>query len=139
MPDDMLKPGDIVFLTKAFDTYMHDKHKTLTICFINRLAKLEEIIDWGSDKGKKIKEARVQSGKWTGLPLDDCKYIFSIYYHDVTGRDGKSGVIERGVPLFDKHPTTQESFFSRIPEWLFKELAKQCERFEIEIKNNSLK
>ena len=129
--------GDLVFLTRAFDEYMHSKNPDLPLCFINRLAKLEEIIDWRSKKGKMIKRARVKSGKWKGLPLEDNKYIFSIYYHELEGRNGQKGVIERGVPLFSRHPETKKPFFEKIPEWIFQEIARQCERFDIEMKNVS--
>ena len=105
-----LKPGDLVFLTKSFENYVKSKHPKLSVVLVNRLAKLEEIIDWESPKGAKIKEARLKSGKWKDLPLEDNKYIVSIYYHDLMGRKGEKGVAERGVPIFRNHPKTGAPF-----------------------------
>lgn len=129
---DDIHPGDLVFLTQAYEQYMYRKKPDLKVSFVNRLAKLEEIIDWDSEKGQKIKKARVDSGKWKGLPLEDNRYLFSIYYHDLMGRGGKRGVIGRGVPMFSKDPETGADFFEKIPDWIYKEIRKQCERFEVE-------
>ena len=86
-----IKSGDLLFLTGAFNAYFHKKHKNSKIVLTNRLAKLEEIIDWGSEKGKKIKAARIKSGKWKNLSIEENKYIISIFYHDLTGRGGQKG------------------------------------------------
>lgn len=132
--DNELKSGDLLFLTAAFNAYFHKKHKDSKIILTNRLAKLEEIIDWSSEKGKKIKTARIMSGKWKNLPLEDNKYIISIYYHDLTGRDGQKGVVERGVAMFRGHPETGTPFFEKIPDWLYREIIKKCEEFDVEMK-----
>jgi len=134
--DEDFKPGDLVFLTQAYEVYWRKKQPLIKIRLVNRLAKLEEILDWDSEKGRKIMEARKKSGKWEGLPIEDNKYIFSVYYHDVTGRKGEKGVIDRGVPMFSKDPKTKEPFFVKAPEWLFREIAKQCERFDIKMEGN---
>jgi len=130
-----IKPGDLVFLTMAFEEYMCRRNPHLTIPIANRLAKVEDIIDWESDKGKMIKSMRVKSGKWDGLPIEDSKYILSIYYHELVGRNGKKGVAERGVPMFGSHPETKAPFFQKVPDWVFKEIMKKCESFEVELKD----
>ena len=101
-----MKPGELFFLTEAYEKYVHDRNPEFKLRLVNRLAKLEEIIDWRSEKGQKIKQARIDSGKWEGLPLEDNRYIFSVYYHDVPGRDGEKGTVERGQPMFSKDPKT---------------------------------
>ena len=126
-----IKPGDLVFLTQEYESYVYERNPKLKLSLVNRLAKLEDIIDWDSPKGVKIKELRLKSGKWKDLPLEDNRYIFSVYYHDVDGRNGKQGVIERGVPLFSKDPKTGMAFFTKVPEWVYKELARKCETFEV--------
>ncbi|HMB31065.1 MAG TPA: hypothetical protein VKN82_04505 [Desulfohalobiaceae bacterium] len=131
-----IRPGTLVFLTQAYEEYVYKRNPKLQVSLVNRIAKLEEIIDWNSPKGKKIKAAREKSGKWKNLPLEDNKYIFSVYYHDIEGRGGKKGVIERGVPLFSKHPETKELFFMPIPEWIYRDIMKQCESFDVELKEN---
>jgi hypothetical protein len=98
------------------------------------LAKLEQIIDWDSPTGKKIKEARLKSNKWDGLPLEDNKYIFSIYYWDVKGKNGEQGTIEQGQPLFSKDPETGKPFFVKVPDWIYKEIVKKCVTFDVEDK-----
>ncbi len=129
-----LKSGDLLILTGAFHVYFHKKHKNSKIILTNRLAKLEEIIDWDSPKGKLIKNARIKSGKWKNLPIEDNKYIVSIYYPDLTGRNGQKGVVERGVAMFHGHPETGTPFFEKVPDWLYKEIMSKCEEFEVEEK-----
>ena len=125
-------PGDLFFLTQEYESYVYARNPKLKLSLVNRLAKLEEVIDWNSLKGKKIKALREQSGKWKGLPLEDNRYIFSIYYHDIDGRNDQKGVIERGVPLFSKDPKTEAPFFVKVPDWLFKEIIKKCENFDVQ-------
>jgi hypothetical protein len=133
------KRGDLVFLTKAYENYIRGRNpKSITInlkiSLINRLAKIEKIIDWTSPEGKKIKAARIKSGKWVGLPLEDNKYIISVYHYDLIGRKGQTGVIER-TPVFSKDPNTGESFFIKMPDWIYKELFKKCADFKVELKD----
>lgn len=132
---DDLKPGDLLLLTQAFDVYMHQKNPHINVIYTNRIAKLEDIIDWNSEKGKIIKDAREKSGKWKNLPLEDNKYIVSIFYHDLIGRQGQRGVAERGVSMFRLHPETKQPFFEKMPDWLFKTIAKKCESFSVEKKD----
>ena len=128
-----IKVGDLLFLTRAFDNYIRKKNPDLKIILTNRLAKLEEIIDWGSEKGEKIKAARLKTGKWKKLPLEESKYIISVFYHDLIGRKGQKGVAERGMSVFRYHPKTGEPFFEVIPDWIYKEIMKKCEKFRIEM------
>ena len=132
-----LKPGDLLFITSHFDKYVREKNPKLTVSLVNRLAKLEEIIDWSSDKGRRIEQARFMSGKWKDLPMEDCKYVISIFYHDIKGRHGEMGVAERGVPMFKNNPKTGDPFFEKVPDWIFKEILKKCETFDVELKNVS--
>jgi len=127
-----VKPGDLLMLTAAYDAFVRARNPRLALVLTNRLAKLEEIIDWESPKGRLIKETRIKSGKWAKLPLEENRYIVSVFYPDVTGRNGKIGVAERGVPLFRFHPETREPFFIRMPDWVARELTKGCETFSVE-------
>jgi hypothetical protein len=132
---DELKPGDLLFLTQAYNDYLHQRNPQMAVIATNRLAKLEEIIDWKSPKGKLIKDLRIKSGKWKGLPLEENKYIVSVYYHDIAGRKGERGVVERGVSMFQFHPKNPKAaFFEKAPDWIYKEIMKQCEAFEVELK-----
>ena len=132
-----LNPGDLVYLTGAYEKYMYEKHPNLKISLVNRLAKLEEIIDWESEKGEKIKKAREMSGKWDDLPLEESKYILSIFYPDFRGRKGELGVIERGVSIFKNHPETGYSLFEKLPDWMYREIKKKCESFDVELKESN--
>jgi hypothetical protein len=127
-----LQSGDLLFLTKAFEDYFHKKHPQSTILLANRIAKLEEIIDWDSPKGQQIKQARLASGKWKDLPLEDNRFIVSVYYHDILGRKGEKGVAERGVAMFRNDPVTGKPFFEKIPDWIYQEIMKKCEVFAVE-------
>ena len=127
-----LMPGDLVFLTPAYEKYVRARNPKLAVSLTNRLAKLEEILDWESPKGQKIKDARIKSGKWVDLPLEDNRYIFSIYYHDIEGRNGKHGVVERGVPMFSKDPKSGTPFFQKVPDWIYKEILRKCETFDVQ-------
>lgn len=127
-----LKPGDLLFLTKAFEEYFLSKHKDSTLSLVNRLAKLEDIIDWSSPKGQQIKQARIASGKWKDLPLEENKYIVSVYYHDIVGRKNQKGLAERGVCMFQHHPVSGHAFFNKVPDWIYREILKQCETFNVE-------
>jgi hypothetical protein len=131
---DDLQPGDLLFLTANYDKYVRGKHKDLKIVLTNRLAKLEEIIDWSSPKGKIIKEAREKNGKWENLPIEECKYLITIYYHDLNGRKGQPGVTERCIPLFRNHPRTNEPFFHKVPDWVYKDIISKCQSFEVQLK-----
>ena len=133
---DDLKPGDLVFLTSAYDDYIHKRTPDLKISMVNRLAKLEEIIDWGSEKGKIIKAARQKSGKWDNLPLEDNKWVFSVFHHELTGRKNQPGVIARGVCIFSADPATGDKFFQKIPDWIYKEISKKCFTFGVSLKDN---
>jgi len=110
---------------------VYTKNPSFKIPLVNRLAKLEAIIDWESDSGKLVKKVRKESGKWLNLPSEDCKYIFSIYYHELKGRRGEVGVVERGVPLFSKDPKTELPFFVKVPEWILQQILKKCESFNV--------
>jgi len=132
-----LQPGDMVFLTQEYENFIRSRKRDIRIRYVNRIAKLEEIIDWDSEKGKRLKKAREMSGKWKELPIEDNRFIFSIYYPELIGRNNQQGVIERGVPFFSKNPENGKPFFIKAPLWLFQEMAKQCERFDIEWKNES--
>jgi len=126
--DQNFKPGDLVFLTKWYEDFVREKNPKLEVFLVNRLSKIEEIIDWESDIGKAIKEERIASSKWTDLPIEDNKYILSVYYHELIGRNGEQGVIQRGVPMFQKNPKTGKDFFMKAPSGIFKEIAKECEK-----------
>ena len=128
------KPGDLVFLTKDYENYVWKRNPGVKVTLTNRLAKLEKILNWDDDTGKKIKEARLKSGKWKDLPLEDNKYIFSIFFHDLRGRKDQAGVVERGVSMFGKDPTTGASFFMKVPDWIYREIQKKCETFEVKDK-----
>ena len=131
-----IKSGDLVFLTKEFENYWKKKNPQSKIRFVNRIAKLETVIDWNTETGQRIKKARLDSGKWKGLPLEDNKYIFSVYFHDVIGRKGQQGTIDR-IPMFSKNPENEELFFVKIPDWIFKEISKKCENFSVEWKGEN--
>lgn len=126
-----VKVGDLVFLTEAYENFIMSHNPLLRVSLVNRLAKVEDIIDWDSDKGKRIKEARLKTGKWDNLPLEDCRYILSVFYHDLEGRNGKKGVIERGVCLFSVDPKTKKSFFQKVPDWVYQEIMKKAVQFEV--------
>lgn len=137
----MVEAGDLVFLTQEYENYVYERNPRMTVPteyrpgnvkLVNRLAKIEEIIDWNSPNGIKIKEKRIKSGKWVNLPLEDCKFIISIYYHDLMGREGESGVAQRGQPMFEKNPTTGAPFFVKVPAWIYREIVKKCETFKIQ-------
>jgi hypothetical protein len=130
MEHDLL-PGDLLFLTGFFHDYVLEKNLGLNLVLTNRLAKLEEIIDWDSNKGKAIKKYRELSGKWKDLPIEENKYIVSIFHHDLIGRKGQSGVVERCLPMFRYHPKTRKPFFEKVPDWIYKEIMKKCVTFEI--------
>jgi hypothetical protein len=130
-------PGDLVCITKAYELYIKRSNPFISATLENRLAKIEEIIDWESEKGKIIKEARLKTGKWEKLPLEDNKYILSVYYPELIGRKGEKGVIERGVPFFSKDPVTGAPFFFKLPDWMFKEIALKCQEMQISWKNPS--
>jgi hypothetical protein len=127
MADPVFSPGDLVYLTGGYEAYVKDKNPKLTVPLVNRLAKIEEIIDWDSDVGKAIKEERVKSDKWADLPIEECKYMLSVYYPDLIGRNGEQGVVER-TPSFCKHPKNGTPFFMKIPNGIFKEIANMCEK-----------
>jgi hypothetical protein len=129
------QPGDLVFLSEAYEKYVFEKNPKLRISLVNRLAKIEDIIDWSTPKGQKIKEAREKSGKWKDLIIEDNKYILSVYYHDLTGRKGQMGVVERGVPMFEKHPRTLAPFFFKVPDWVYREIKAKCDQFDVRPEN----
>jgi hypothetical protein len=127
-----IKPGDLVYLTRHFDVYMRRKGPKVDVIYSNRIGKLEEILDWESEKGRLIKQGRINSGKWTGLPMDSCKYLVTVYYPELIGRKGEKGVIEPCVPMFRYHPKTEEPFFEKLPDWFFNALVKAPVTFNVE-------
>jgi len=124
--------GDLIYLTRAYEDHIRKSHQFMTAKLENRIAKIEEIIDWESEKGRKLKAARLKTGKWDNLPLEDNRYILSVYYPELVGRNNQKGVIERGVPSFSKDPSTGAPFFGLLPEWMFKEIASKCRELNIE-------
>ena len=130
--DTLIAPGDLVFLTPAYEKWVYERNPQLQVSLVNRLAKVEEVIDWDSEKGKRIKEVRLKSGKWKDLPLEDNKYLLSIYYHDLVGRNDKPGIIEP-TPMFSKDPKTGAPFFIKVPEWLLEKIMDKCKSFEVEV------
>lgn len=134
IPESDVKPGDLLMLTEAYDAFVRSRNPKLNLILTNRIAKLESVIDWTSPEGALLKEARVKSGKWVNLPLEENRYVISVFYPDVAGRGGKVGVAERGVSVFRYHPETRAPFFLKMPEWVSKELTKGCEKFSVEKK-----
>lgn len=128
--------GDLVFLTEAYERYMYERNPKVQISFVNRLARIEDVIDWDSPRGQKIKDLRMKSGKWEGLPLEDNKYLLSIFYHDLKGRGGQQGVIEQSVPSFSRHPKTGDPLFVKIPDWIYKYLMSKCQTFDVETRED---
>jgi len=127
----MISVGDLIYLTRAYEDHIKRSNPFISVRLENRIAKVEEILDWESEKGKKIKEARLKTGKWDKLPLEDNKYILSVYYPELAGRKGEKGVVERGVASFSKDPITGVSFFDKLPDWMFKELAAKGKQLNI--------
>jgi len=123
--------GSLVYLTRAYEEYVRRTNPFMDARMENRIAKVEEIIDWESEKGKKIKAARIKTGKWDKLPLEDNKYILSVYYPELIGRKGEQGVAVRGVPSFSKDPDTGSAFFGKLPDWMYKDIASKCKELNI--------
>ena len=130
------KAGEMVVLTAAYERHLMAANPLLRYTMSNRLAKIEEIFDWESPKGKKIKAARLKTNaaKWSKLPLEDCRYVLSIYYPELKGRQGQNGVAERGMPSFSKDPETGEAYFIKVPEWMVKEIQAPCMTFDVKDK-----
>lgn len=63
--------------------------------------------------------------------MEDNKYILSVFYHELVGRNGQLGVVEKTVS-FSSDPSTKEAFFVKVPQWIVRELLKNPESFEIE-------
>lgn len=126
-----LKPGDLVFLTKAFDAYFREKHPESKVVLTNRIGRIEDIIDWDTAKGKMIRKAREDSGKWKDLPIEECRHLVTVYYPDLIGRKGQGMVVERSSPMFEKHPKTGEPFFMKLPDWMYKDLISKCHTFQV--------
>jgi len=131
MENNTIVPGDLVFFTVVYDIWLHKRNPTHHHVMANRLARLEQIIDWDSETGKVIAEARKSHMRsWVGLDPLQCKYIFTVYYPELPGRDGKSGAIACGVPMFAEHPVSKKPFFIPVPEWLSKQLIKPLDQFK---------
>jgi hypothetical protein len=130
MQDLTIHPGDLVILSQAYERYAYERHPSLKVSLVNRLAKVEDVIDWDSDRGKKIEEARIKSGRWKDYSAEamaDNRYILSIYYPEMKGATGKP-VVET-APMFSKDPKTGASFFSKVPDWLYKAIMAKCQTF----------
>ena len=153
--DNDTKPGDILLLTQSYEEYVRSRIPDLSVILLNRLAKLEDIIDWETDRGQKIKSARIASGKWDDLPLEENKFIVSIYYPELTGRKGQKGVVE-STSLFQFDPITRSPFFVKledsmvqaitargkyvvddtvyyVPDWVAAELVKKPATFNVDL------
>ena len=132
--DPEVKSGDLLILTKEFDDYVRKRY-VYVADMANRIAKLNQIIDWDSPTGIALKMAREKSGKWKDLCIEDNKYIVSIYYPELPGRKGEKGVIEHGKPMFRYHPETKKPFFLPIPDWMKKDILRECETITVELKH----
>jgi hypothetical protein len=149
------KPGDILLLTRSYEEYVRSRTPDLPIRLLNRIAKLEDIIDWKTERGQKIKSARIKSGKWEDLPIEENKFVVSIFYPELTGRKGQKGVVEN-TSLFQYDPLTRNSFFMKatdeiiksitssgtyevdemiyhVPEWVGRELIKKPISFDVDL------
>lgn len=109
------KEGDLVFITSAGQHFLGRNKAAFNINVSGRLAKVLEIYDWKSDRGKEILSRRKKEHPevWADKKSKDYKYVITIFYPELS-KDNIEGLAvpelftefhphaEGKVPLFKK-------------------------------------
>ena len=130
------KVGDVVFLTMAGHDYLARNKKDFTVPTSGRIAKILEIMDWGSEKGKGILAERKKTPYWTTKNSIDYKYLLLIYYPELS-TDGADGIaIPEMFPLY--HPLADKEkkvlLFEKWDMKLLKSIFTESSTYKLTVK-----
>lgn len=96
------KAGDVVFLTMAGHDYVSRNKKDFNIPTSGRIAKILEVIDWKSARGKKLLAERKKLPMWSNKNVVDYKYVLMIYYPDLSTDEADGIALPELFPQY--HP-----------------------------------
>lgn len=96
------KAGDVVFLTMAGHDYVARNKKDFNIPTSGRIAKILEVIDWKSARGKKLLAERKKLPMWSNKNVVDFKYVLLIYYPELSTEEADGIALPELFPLY--HP-----------------------------------
>lgn len=96
------KAGDVVFLTMAGHDYVSRNKKDFNIPTSGRIAKIIEVLDWKSARGKKLLAERKKLPAWSNKNVVDYKYVLMIYYPDLSTEEADGIALPELFPQY--HP-----------------------------------
>jgi hypothetical protein len=101
------KAGDVVFLTMAGHDYVARNKKDFNIPTSGRIAKILEVIDWKSARGKKLLAERKKLPMWANKNVVDFKYVLMIYYPDLSTEEADGIALPELFPQY--HPMADKN------------------------------
>ena len=109
MDQSKFKVGDLVFFTRAAELWMRETRPTSPVGFITgKLARVAEVIDWESERGRTIKASRDKLEKWSTIPnADDYRFVLDIFFPEMPSGEEQGAF---GLVLPDVVP----EFFSNV-------------------------
>lgn len=132
------REGDIVYVTLAGQDYLaRNRSQEFNISVYGRLAKILEIYDWESERGKGILEERKKHFTWSKLKSEDFKYVLLIFAPELLAPDDKS---KKGIAfpeLFAEFHPMQEKKVPMFRKWdpiLLRTAFEGCADFELKEK-----
>lgn len=99
--------GDVVFLTMAGHDFISRNKKDFNIPTSGRIAKILEIMDWNSERGKKVLAERKKVPMWIGKVAEDYKYVLLVYYPDLSTEEANGIALPEIFPQY--HPKADKA------------------------------
>lgn len=99
--------GDVVFLTMAGHDFLSRNKKEFNIPTSGRIARILEILDWKSERGKKILADRKKLPMWANKNAQDYKYVLMIYYPDLSNDESDGIALPEIFPQY--HPLADKN------------------------------
>ena len=110
-----LKVGDVVYITMAGQDFIARNKPDFSVNIAGRLARIHDIYDWKTPRGKSLLAERAKSPKWVNLKSEDYKYVLVIYYPDLKKDDVLGISIAELFP--EHHPLQEEPKIPLFRKW----------------------
>ena len=117
----LFEEGKLVYLTQAAEFWVRQTRPNVGVKFmVGRLAVVKEALDWESEKGKQIMEARKASIKWEGVKnIEDYRYVLTVFFPELPATKESFGlVLDDMVPshIFISDNETKTPVFQEVSD-----------------------
>ena len=112
---DSFKVGDVVYVTMSGHDFITRNRPEFNVNIAGRMARVHDIYDWKSTRGKKILAERAKLPKWKDRISEDYKYVLVIYYPELKKEDTQGLSIPELFTEF--HPMQAEPKIRLFRKW----------------------